>query len=122
MKERVHEEKTTTNVVQVQRGDTKSDNISVAILRALQQVGTKGFFKKIVDWASMNYREEVVQSIRNEFGMRPKKSTKRGEIRRDETMFEGEELQRVHPVLEGRVAGYDEDDIIAFNNISIKKI
>ena len=107
MKEKTAQEKITTNVVARER---ERDNISVAILRALHSIGTKGLYKKILNWASENYREEVVQSIRNEFGLRVKKSTKRGEIKRDQSMFEGEEELRVHPVLEGRVKGYDDDE------------
>ena len=54
----------------------KKDNISLAILRGLQKVGTKGLFKKIVSWAELNYREEVVSSIMSEFGLRSRNKNK----------------------------------------------
>lgn len=58
------------NQSQTGGSNQQTDNISHAIVRALQSVGTKGLFKKIVNWAGMNYREEVVSKIQSEFGMR----------------------------------------------------
>ena len=81
--------------------NNKTDNISLAILRGLQKVGTKGLFKKIVGWAELNYREEVVSSIMTEFGLRTRNKNK----------FRGG-VNKPHQTNEDQEDSENDDDII----------
>lgn len=98
----------------------KKDNISLAILRGLQKVGTKGLFKKIVSWAELNYREEVVSSIMTEFGMRSRNKKRAGDLNKP-TQLEDDDSENDEDIINNmRNALIEEESTDYYNNKDAK--
>ena len=88
----------------------KKEQAAAAIQQAVRSVGKKTLFKKIIKFVKEEYGDLMATQIEKVFGLGRKKTERRGEIKRDEGMLRMQEEEFLHPVLEGRIVGYDEED------------
>lgn len=83
--------------------ENQKESVSVAILNALHSVGSKGLFKRIIHYAQENFKEDVVNQIMNELGIRTRRRRERKlemPLQEMRALQRLEELHRRHPILE----------------------
>lgn len=103
VKVQLNDEKTHADI---KKKEAQRELAAIAIQQAVQSVGRKTLFKKIIKFAREEYGDLMATQIESVFGLRKKKTEKRGEIVRDEYMLKMQEGEYLHPVLEGRICGY----------------